>query len=75
MVGTFNIEKDKLLEKQHNNWPNSPSYQGGNNPILTTGKETEGMTEEEFKEFEKKKSKLIHNVCTSAILDFQDWSS
>jgi len=55
MVGTFNIEKDKLLEKQHNNWPNSPSYQGGNNPILTTGKETEGMTEEEFKEFEKKK--------------------
>eukprot|EP00092_Neocalanus_flemingeri_P016681 GFUD01018044.1.p1 GENE.GFUD01018044.1~~GFUD01018044.1.p1 ORF type:complete len:293 (+),score=45.82 GFUD01018044.1:219-1097(+) len=60
MVGTFNIEKDKLLEKQHHNWPNSPSYQGGGNPILTTpdwniGKETEGMTEEELKEFEKKK--------------------
>jgi len=60
MVGTFNIEKDKLLDKPSHNWPNSPSYQGGGNPILPTPewtftKETEGMTEEELKEFEKKK--------------------
>ena len=64
MVGTFNIEKGKLLEKHHHNWPNSPTYKGGGNPILTTPewtleKETEGMTEEELKEFEKKKSMLL----------------
>jgi len=60
MVGTFNIEKDKLLDKPSHNWPNSPTYQGGGNPILPTpewtfSKETEGMTEEELKDFEKKK--------------------
>jgi len=60
MVGTFNIEKDKILDKQSRNWPNSPSYQGGGNPILPTPEwtfteETEGMTEEELKDFEKKK--------------------
>ena len=62
MVGTFNIEKDKMLAKQDQYWPNSPIYKGGGNPILTTPEwtlETEGMTEEELKEFEKKKSMLI----------------
>ena len=61
MVGTFNIEKDKLLDKPSHNWPNSPTYQGGGSPILPTpewtfSEETDGMTEEELKDFEKKKS-------------------
>ena len=63
MVGTFNIEKDKILAKHHQYWPNSPTYKGGGNPILTTPewtleKETEGMSEEGLKELEKKKSML-----------------
>lgn len=60
MVGTFNIEKDKLLDKPSHNWPNSPTYQGGGSPILPTPEwtlpeEIDGMTEEELKDFEKKK--------------------
>ena len=67
MVGTFNIEKDKMLAKEQQYWPNSPTYQEDGNPMLTPtemtlGKETEGMTKEELKEYEKKKSKLIHSI-------------
>ena len=67
MVGTFNIEKDKLLDKPSHNWPNSPTYQGGGSPILPTPEwtlpeEIDGMTEEELKDFEKKKSIEFNSI-------------
>ena len=64
MVGTFNIEKENLLEKHHN-LPNSPLYKGGRNQVLTTsewGKEMEGKTDEEWKDFEKKNSRIIFGL-------------
>ena len=67
MVGTFNLEKDKLLdiERRTPDWHHNPIYQEGGNGILPTSDwslttETKDMSEEEAKEHDKKKSKLTY---------------
>jgi len=62
MVGTFNLEKDKLLdiERRTPDWHHNPIYQEGGNGILPTSDwslttETKDMSEEEVKEHDKKK--------------------